>query len=195
MEPNKIYRNTTVVLKHEICGHDSKVTLLGSHWQIHVIMQTVHVKWVHGLWRWWSMWRWWAIPVRTCRVPDMVGSECPGVSGPQRPTQVCVMWLVTMPLKLSMVIIFYLLNSKKQDCKVSFSNPLCACLSHHWLSFHTFRHFCRGSALADKKKQLMEMIARKRAELEAKAAGAEQPLFLVWLAPGSGCGYDPSFLI
>lgn len=41
----------------------------------------------------------------------------------------------------------------------------------------------------------MEMIARKRAELEAKAAGAEQPLFLVWLAPGSGCGCDPSFLI
>jgi len=34
----------------------------------------------------------------------------------------------------------------------------------------------------------MEMIAKKKAELEAKAAaaqrGAEQPLFLVWLAPG-----------
>ena len=48
--------------------------------------------------------------------------------------------------------------------------------------------FCQGANLVEKKKQLMEMIAKKKAELEAKAAAAqrraEQPLFLVWLAPG-----------
>ena len=56
------------------------------------------------------------------------------------------------------------------------------------LSFQASPRFCQGSSLAEKKKQLMEMIAKKRAELEAKEAAAnrqaEQPLFLVWLAPG-----------
>ena len=39
-------------------------------WPVHGIVQTVYVKWVHGLWWWWRpMWRWWAIQVRTCGVP------------------------------------------------------------------------------------------------------------------------------